>query len=303
MRCQILIISDNQDLIARCQGINDLEFTCTGAAEDALATLALPGPYSVVLLDTRLPGLDVDRFCRQLAETSSAIPILAVDEHDISSTLYMANQLSIFRLLPQPCDTGQLETVFFDATRQFKLIRRERKLREKIHRLSTIDPLTGCYTRNVLEERLPIELRRSVRYNHYLSIVFCDIDQLAKINELHGHRIGDRILTGVARSALEIFRQDVDWITRWGEDEFLIVLPETPVRGAGIVAERLRRTVAKMAIESDNATVQATISVGVTGYAPESPDWNNTMDTLQLVAGNCLKQARSGGGNRVLVCP
>lgn len=303
MPCQILIASDNQDLIARCQGIENLEFTYAGAVKDALATLAIPGPYSVVLVDAGLPGIDLGQFFKQMAETSSAVPILTVEEQSVSETLNTANQLSIFRLLPQPCDPELLETVFYDATRQFKLINRERKLREKIQQLSSIDALTGCYTRTVLQERLPVELRRSIRYNHYLSIVFCDIDQLGAINETYGHRIGDRILTGVAQSALEIFRKDVDWITRWGEDEFLIVLPETPVRGAGIVAERLRQAVDKLAIESKSTSVHATISVGVTGYAPEAPDWNNTIETLLLVAGNCLKQAQSGGGNRVLVCP
>ncbi len=296
-------MSDNQDLIARCQGIENLEFTYFRAVKDALAALAVPGPYSVVLVDAELSGIDVGRFFKQVAETSSAVPILTVDEQSVSETLNTANQLSIFRLLPQPCDPELLETVFFDATRQFKLINRERKLRKKIQQLSSIDALTGCCTRPVFQERLPVELRRSIRYNHYLSIVFCDIDQLGAINETHGHRIGDRILTGVAQSALEIFRKDVDWITRWGEDEFLIVLPETPVRGAGIVAERLRQAVDKLAIESEKTSVQATISVGVTGYAPETPDWNNTIETLLLVAGNCLKQAQSGGGNRVLVCP
>ncbi|HEB70314.1 MAG TPA: diguanylate cyclase [Desulfobulbus sp.] len=303
MPCQILIVSDNQDLIARCQEIEGLEFAYVGAVEDALATLALPGPYSVVLVDAELPDIDVGRFFKQVAETSSAVPILTVDEQSVSETLNTANGLSIFRLLPQPCDPDLLETVFFDATRQFKLINRERKLRKKVQQLSSTDPLTGCCTRTVLQERLPVELRRSIRYNHYLSIIFCDVDQLGAINETRGHRVGDRILTGVAQSALEIFRKDVDWITRWGEDEFLIVLPETPVRGAGIVAERLRQAVDKLTIESEGTSARATISVGVTGYAPEAPDWNNTIESLLLVAGNCLKQAQSSGGNRVLVCP
>lgn len=304
MSNQILVVSDNQDFITLCQKTNpDFDITYIRTAEEALAALTLPDHYSILLTDSKLPDMELDVFFEQIVRVFFIIPLLTTRDHELLPALDMVNRLNIFRLLPQPCSLEQLETVLYDAACQSMLINRERGLRKKIKRLANIDALTGCYKRSVLQERLPIELKRSIRYSHFLSLILCDIDQLEKINEDHGHRIGDRILTGVAQAGREIFRMDVDWISRWGDDEFLIILPETPIRGAAIVAERLRQAVDELAIESKNTFARATISIGLTGFAPATPDWNHTTEDILLVAGNCLKQAKSGGGNKVLICP
>lgn len=304
MGSRILIVSDNRDFITLCEATgSEFEITCTETAQDGLTALSAPGQYQVVLADVNVSDLVPTRFFKQVAEVSSAVPLLAAEEQDITTALETANRLCIFRLLSMPSSLDLLQTVLQDASCQFKLISREQKLRKKIQRLSVTDALTGCFTRTVLEERLPIELQRSIRYTHYLSVIHCDIDQLAEINKIHGHRIGDRFLTGVAQAAREILRNDVDWITRWGDDDFIIILPETPIRGAGIVAERLRKSMDELTIESDDVSIRTTVSVGVSGYAPETAEWNNTFDSLLLVAANCLEQAKSDGGNKVLICP
>ncbi len=304
MSSKILVVSNNQDLITLCRATNsDFEITCTGTAEDGLAALSVSGQYHIVLVDIHASNLEPTAFFKKIAKTSSAVPLLVAGEQELVSALDLVNRLCVFRLLPLPSSLELLERVLYDSACQFKLISREQKLRKKVQQLSTTDALTGCLTRTILEERLPSELQRSIRYSHYLSIIQCDIDNLGEVNQSHGHRVGDRFLTGVAQAARELFRSDVDWITRLGDDDFLIVLPETPIRGAGIVAERLRKSLSELTIDAKGTPVQATISVGVSGYAPETPDWNNSFDSLLLVAGNCLEQAKSGGGNRVLVCP
>jgi diguanylate cyclase (GGDEF)-like protein len=304
MRNNILVVSENQELISLCRKTNsDFIITCAGTPEDALAALAIPEQFAAVLADARPIGSDIDDFFKKVAQCSSAVPLMAADTGELAKDLELVNRLGIFRLLPLPCGLELLEAVLYDATRQFTLILRERDLRKKVRELSTIDSLTGCFTRNVFQQRLPQELQRSILYAHHLSIILCDIDKLCRINDSYGHRIGDRILTGVAQVAREIFRGDVDWITRWGDDEFLIVLPETPIRGAGIVAERLRLAVAELQIPSGDNIARATISIGITGYSPEEPNWNNTFDNLLLVAENCLNHAKEEGGNQVLVCP
>lgn len=304
MSTHILIVSDDQELITLCQSTNpDFNITCIDTAEEALTALTLHDRYNILLADTKLPDMNIEIFWEQVIGKFSVTPLLTTKEHELTSTLEMVNRLNIFRLLPRPCSIEQLETVLYDAACQSMLINRERDLRKKIKRLSNIDSLTDCYKRDVLQERLPIELKRSIRYSHHLSLILCDVDQLDSINESHGHRIGDRILTGIAQAGREIFRMDVDWISRWGEDEFLIILPETPIRGAAVVAERLRKAISDLTIESNKKPVGATISVGLTGFSPDTPDWNATTEDILLVAGNCLKQAKSDGGNKVLVCP
>jgi len=303
MGCTILIASDNKDFITQCQNLSSLKFYCTSSTTQALDKLSEPNEYGVVLADRGLNHFEINQFFSQMAEKKTVVPLLAASKENIPSALEEVNQHNIFRLLALPCSDETLNNVFSDAVQQYRLIRRERELRERIQQLASIDSLTGCHTRAVLLQRLPLELRRSIRYNHYLSIILCDVDRLGKINEKHGHMIGDRILTGVAQAAYEIFRDDVDWITRWGNDEFIIVLPETPIRGAGIVAQRLQQAVNELVIEGKDSTTRASITLSVTGYSPETIDRNNTVESLLLVADNCLKQAQSNGGNSILICP
>jgi diguanylate cyclase (GGDEF)-like protein len=304
MSNQILVVSDNQAFIALCHKTSpDFDIIYFNTAEEALTALTLPDQYSALLADSKLPDMEIDIFFEQIIGNFSVIPLLTTRDTELTTALDIVNRLNIFRLLPQPCSLEQLETVLYDASCQSMLINRERDLRKKIQRLTDIDALTGCYKRSVLQKRLPIELKRSTRYSHFLSLILCDIDQLEKINRDHGHRIGDRILTGVAQAGREIFRMDIDWISRWGEDEFLIILPETPIRGAAVVAERLRQAVDELAIESKNTFARATISIGLTGFAPETPNWNHTTDDILRVADNCLQQAKCDGGNKVLICP
>ena len=175
-------------------------------------------------------------------------------------------------------------------------------MREKIKKLSLTDALTGCYTPEYLRERLTKELQRSVRYSHYLAVIFCDIDKLKDINDAHGHRTGDQVLTGFAQAAMQVIREDVDWITRWEEDSFIIVLPETPIRGAGIVAERLRGLMTDLDLADDDTPIRVTASFGVSGFAPEIPEHNSHVKELLTIAARCLAQAKAEG-NRVLCCP
>ncbi len=280
----------------------DFEFTCAETAADALAALDGSRQHSVLISTMALPDMEISEFLEQAARLSRTSRILLVDREENDAAMELANRYGIFRLLPVTCDDGMLATALNDAARQFCLVVRERQMREKIKKLSPTDALTGCYTPRYLRERLTTELQRSVRYSHYLSVIFGDIDRLKAINDTHGHRVGDQVLTGFSLAAMQVIREGVDWITRWDEDAFIIVLPETPIRGAGIVAERLRGLVADLDIRDRDTRIQVTASFGVSGFAPEIPERNCRVRDLLTIAGRCLAQAKAGG-NRVLCCP
>ena len=283
-------------------GGTDFEFFCTETAADALAALGGSDLFSVLLSTMTLPDMTCGEYLDQAAKISRASRILLVEEDESAAAMELANRHGIFRLLPAACDDEMLATALNDAARQFCLVVRERQMREKIKKLSPTDALTGCYTPEYLRERLTTELHRSVRYSHYLSVIFCDIDRLKEINDSHGYRTGDQVLTGFAQAAMQVIREGVDWITRWDEDAFIIVLPETPIRGAGIVAERLRGLLAGLDIREHDRPVRVTASFGVSGFAPEIPERNSRVKELLTIAGRCLSQAKAGG-NRVLCCP
>jgi len=304
MRHPFLIVShhvQSDNLLAEVSKKFDLTIVSSG--QDGLAILTEKTQWCGMLVAADLPDMSGLDFLEQATSVTTAIPLLLAPEAHLAETLLLANSRSVFRVVLENTPAADLETILLDASQQFDLVQRERQLHAQIARLTLTDPLTGCYNRLHLEEHLFKELSRSIRYSHYLSVILCDIDGLKEVNEAFGHRAGDVILSEFARSAGQLIRHDIDTITRWGEDEFLLVLPETPIRGAGRVANRLREQFAGLACSVDGHRIACTASFGVAGFAPETGERNAAVEDLLLIAGRCLLQAKATGGNQVLCCP
>lgn len=280
-----------------------LQIVTTATAEDGLAALALPSDWCAVLAAHQLPDMTGLDFLSRAATLSAAIPLLLVPDDQLLDLTHRANSASCFRVVPESTPGAILATLLVDAARQFELIQREDQLRAQLDQLTGIDPLTGCSSRLQVRERLQKELSRSIRYGHALSVILCDIDGLKNINLAHGHGGGDQVLVGFAGGARQSIRRDIDLIARWGEDEFLLVLPETPIRGAGRVAMRLQQHFAERNFEINGHRLTCSASFGVAGFTPEAPDRNAAIDDLLLIADRCLHQAKAAGGNQVLCCP
>ena len=137
------------------------------------------------------------------------------------------------------------------------------QLFQKVQRLATFDPLTGCLNRREFLTLANQELHRSLRYQRPLSILMLDIDHFKLINDSYGHAVGDKVLcllVDVCRSNLRI----ADIISRHGGEEFVILLPETQKEMAYIVADRLRIAVENMVLMESGQKISITISVGIT---------------------------------------
>jgi len=136
--------------------------------------------------------------------------------------------------------------------------------------LSLLDGLTGCFNRRHALQTLDAELRRVRRTGTPLSIVMFDVDHFKSVNDRHGHLRGDELLAGVGATLCRVTRSS-DVRCRYGGDEFLVILPDTPIAGAQQVAEGIRRDVAKLRVGRDE-TVGPTISVGVASAEPGELD-------------------------------
>jgi len=163
-----------------------------------------------------------------------------------------------------------------------------------IHRLSTIDPLTGCFNRRLFNERIQEELDRAIRYQRALAVIFCDIDHFKRINDTCGHLLGDQVLQEAAECFRRELRGHIDWVARYGGEEFVIVLPETSLPAAIATAERLRLALTEsMATLLPGLTVTA--SFGVTQHVP-----GETVQELLQRADNLLYAAKAAGRNQTL---
>ncbi len=174
------------------------------------------------------------------------------------------------------------------------------KANKEIKLLSRTDSLTGCYNRGYLNELLPREITRALRYKRPLSLAMCDIDNFKMINDTHGHQCGDEVLKELVQSISEIIRADTDWIARYGGEEFLIVFPETHLRNASGLAERLRKKIAKNSIDTQEDKISITASFGVTGFNSSNPPKNITPEALIHMADKYLYAAKNQGRNKVI---
>lgn len=303
----VLIVNDRLQLAdLQPEAVGDLEIVTTATAKDGLAALALPSVWCAVLVAHRLADMTGLDFLRRAATLSAAIPLLLVPDDQLLDLTHQANSASCFRVVPESTPAAILATLLIDAARQFELSRQLDRLQAQVAQLDQligIDPLTGCGSRLSIRSRLQKELSRSIRYGHCLAIILCDIDALKNINLAHGQGNGDQVLAGFAASAQQNIRRDIDLIARWGEDEFLLVLPETPIQGAGRVAMRLQHHFAGCSFQLDGHTLTCSASFGVAGFTPEAPNRNTVIDDLLLIADRCLHQAKAAGGNQVLCCP
>ena len=174
------------------------------------------------------------------------------------------------------------------------------KANKEIKLLSRTDSLTGCYNRGYLNELLPREITRALRYKRPLALAMCDIDNFKKINDTHGHQCGDEVLKNLVQSVSEVIRADTDWLARYGGEEFLIVFPETQLRNASGLAERLRKNIAKNSIETQEDKISITASFGVTGFNSSTPPKNISPEALINRADKYLYAAKNQGRNKVI---
>jgi len=171
-------------------------------------------------------------------------------------------------------------------------ITERKQLENKFERLATIDELTQVFNRTKFQEVIKIELERAKRYNHPLSMLMFDIDHFKAINDTYGHSVGDYVLQTLAQIAKENLRE-IDYLVRWGGEEFIIIAPETDLGRAKALAERIRTAIENYRFDQAG---KITISFGVTEFKE-----NDTEDTFIRRADDAMYRAKEKGRNRVEV--
>ncbi len=183
-----------------------------------------------------------------------------------------------------------------EKIRTEELARRLKAANERFRLLSILDGLTGLYNHRYFQERLQEEFERARRYRRYISLIMLDIDYFKKINDTYGHLAGDFILRELARLIRKNIRKS-DIPARYGGEEFAIVLPETDLKGAGKLGERLRENVEREAFYFEGHRIRVTISLGVASHLPVT-DSKGPRDLLEA-ADKALYYSKAHGRNRL----
>ena len=173
-------------------------------------------------------------------------------------------------------------------------------LKDKLERVSTTDDLTGLHNRKYLQERLEEEISRARRYGTKLSCILFDLDYFKVVNDMYGYEWGDILLRNIANKLDAIIRKE-DILTRYGDEEFLLVLPNTSEENAFLFGERFRREVEKMEFipAGEDEAHRVTISGGISTY-PCMSDVDEDANTVIRYAEHALYNAKHRGRNKII---
>jgi diguanylate cyclase (GGDEF)-like protein/PAS domain S-box-containing protein len=171
-------------------------------------------------------------------------------------------------------------------------ITERKRMEEELNRLAITDNLTKAFNRTKYEEVIKREIQRAVRHSRPLSIVMFDIDHFKEVNDTYGHDVGDYVLKTLSQIVKKNIR-DIDYLIRWGGEEFLLIALDTDSRGVEVMAEKIRKVIENHNFDKVN---RVTVSFGVTQFKD-----GDTGDSFIKRADDALYKAKEKGRNRVEV--
>ncbi len=260
---------------------------------------AADGNYDLLIVSLALENLDALRLCSQLRslDRTRNIPILAITEPDNNARMVRGLEIGVNDYLVRPIDKNEL---LARARSQLRKRRYTERLRDNVQmsiEMAITDALTGLFNRRYLESHLASLIEQAISRGKPLSALVVDIDYFKSVNDTHGHHAGDDVLREFALRIKRSIR-GIDLACRYGGEEFVIVMPETDLAVAAMVAERLRRRIAAdaFAIEQGARSIPVTISVGIAALRAK----DDSAAALLKRADDALYRAKRDGRNRVV---
>lgn len=300
---RILLVDDEPTqrlIVARLLKRAGYEVDTAGNGREALAKLA-SGEFQLMITDWEMPEMDGIALCSALraSQEQGYIYTILLTARDSIENVVAGLQAGADDYLTKPVIEPELIARLNTGKRIVTLERSLRTANEENRRLSITDPLTGAYNRRYLMEQLPREIDRSARYGRELAVIMCDVDHFKKINDTHGHLVGDEVLKWFVERLQKAVRA-CDWVARYGGEEFVIVLPETNVANAANAANHLREQIVAGGFPGAGADFPVTASFGVSGWKGLTPH-TATLDGLIARCDAGVYASKAAGRNRVTV--
>ncbi len=299
-RGRVLIVDDRISSAERIAGMLGTEHTVDIETNPAEALFhAAEGNYDLLIVSLALQQADGLRLCSQVRslERTRNVPILAVSDGDDNARMLRGLEIGINDYLARPIDKNELMA---RARTQIRKKRYTERLRDNVQQsieMAITDALTGLYNRRYMESHLSALVEQAAARGKPLTALVLDIDYFKSVNDTHGHDAGDDVLREFAKRVRKSIR-GIDLACRFGGEEFVIIMPETDMAVATIVAERLRRRIASepFAVGHGSAALQVTISIGIATL--DAAD--DTAGTILKRADQALYRAKRDGRNRVV---
>jgi two-component system, cell cycle response regulator len=295
---QVLLVEDrtssaNQTLVA-LKGLHNVEIETD--PQEALFK-SVTGAYDLFIISLGIEGFDALRLCSQIRslERTRHLPILCVADIEDRTRILRGLDLGVNDFLVRPLDRNEL------VARVRSQLRRKRyadKLRDNVQasiELAVVDSLTGLNNRRYFETHFSTLIEHASNHSRPLSVMILDIDHFKSVNDTYGHDSGDKVLKVFAERVRRVLR-NADFLCRLGGEEFVVIMPDTPLNVAERIAERVRATIEKgrFPIVEEGRTIVVTVSIGIAERGSDSEP-----DGIFRRADRALYRSKSGGRNRV----
>jgi diguanylate cyclase (GGDEF)-like protein len=304
-KAKILLVEDNKTQASViCEGLERCGYEVVHV-ENGMAGIKIAKTEKVdlVLLDLLLPDIDGNEVCRwlKLNHDTKALPIIMLTAKGASNDKVAGLEAGADDYLQKPFDESELNARIYARLRvkmqQDELQLKNRQLESMLTQVETLaimDSLTGLFNRRRFETILSNEFKKCQRYQHPLACMMIDIDHFKDINDRYGHQAGDAVLREVAQCIQGSIRE-VDTLSRWGGEEFMVLSPNTNTANATHAAQRILNAVGSH-VFSAIGNQPVTVSIGVAGV-PEAEI--ETAEKLVHAADLALYEAKRKGRARV----
>jgi diguanylate cyclase (GGDEF)-like protein len=303
MADSVLIIDDSEavrEKIIKTLESRDL-FSRFYQAEDGLEGFKklLASPVDIILCDLEMPRMDGFKFLGMLKGRPevSDTPVIILTGNDDRELKIKGLEQGACDFITKPFDPEELVARMRVHLKIKHLQDDLKRSNELLLELSNTDHLTGLFNRRFLMEALDKEVQRARRKDGQVALLMLDIDHFKRVNDTHGHLQGDVVLQKVALHIQKELRS-YDTAARYGGEEFVALLPDTSLKEAFNVADRIRLSVQGMRFAGSLSNEQVTVSLGVALFP--SPCFDD-IDGLLRAADEALYQAKERGRNRVII--
>jgi len=301
-KSRLLFLDDDEfilDSLKRLFHEPAYEIYTTTHQEEALR-IAEERELALIISDQRMPGITGTDFLSHIRQVSpDTVRILITGYSDIKTVVESINHAAIHRYVEKPWDDEQLKKIVEIGLNQYASKKKRDRLSSNIHKQSITDELTGLYNYRYFSNRIKQEVERAIRYKRQVSLLMIDLDGFKAVNDQLGHLQGDSVLKKIAEIMVALNRTH-DITCRYGGDEFAVILPETDISGAIVVAEKHLAAVRKHKFKSSNPSEifpPITLSIGVASLG------NGVDEPKMLIqsADKAMYIAKSSGKNQAQV--
>ncbi len=254
----------------------------------AMNILEADNPPRLAILDWMMPGLDGLQICRSIRKHTERpyIYIILLTAKNQKDDLIKAMEAGADDFISKPPDQNELKV-------RLRVGKRIIKLQKRLRRQTTHDFLTDLLNRFAIMNILSQEMNRARRSLKPLSVAMADLDYFKKINDCHGHQIGDAVLCEVAKR-MKLTLRSYDSVGRYGGEEFLLVFPDCDQKEALIIAEKVRLAICNEPVIVATETIIVTMSIGITTMDVSKAQG---LDDIIKVADMALYTAKANGRN------